>query len=295
LQTTHTRPSGEASGSPAALAGSVEENRRFESTFGARILLADDNADMRNCVGELLAPYYDVEPVADGQAALEAAERERPDLVLCDAMMPRLDGCGFVAKLRAAPGLIVKQLVELHNGDVSAASDGLGKGATFTVRLPMYWADVRSPLGPRLPTREVVHSLDGESLDGVRVLVVEDQPDMLEYLKRVLEERGAEVITAGSGREAVEHLESPDAQPLVLVSDIGMPEMSGYQLLRTLRQERGFSAERLPAIAVTAFTRDEDRERALDAGFQGYLTKPYELGNLIALVRQLGTTRPRLS
>jgi CheY-like chemotaxis protein len=129
----------------------------------------------------------------------------------------------------------------------------------------------------------------------VRVLVVEDQPDMLDYLKRVLEEQGAEVITAGSGREAVEHLSSPDAQPLVLVSDIGMPEMSGYQLLRTLRQQCGFSAERLPAIAVTAFAREEDRARAFAAGFQGYLTKPYEVANLITLVRRLGTARPGLA
>jgi CheY-like chemotaxis protein len=126
-------------------------------------------------------------------------------------------------------------------------------------------------------------------LDGRRVLAVEDQPDMLESLRRTLEDQGAQVTAVTSGVAAYSILrESPQAFD-VLVSDIGMPQMDGYELIRRVRGELGLPAQQLVAIAITAYARDEDRARALQAGFQGHLAKPYQVSQLVALINQLPT------
>jgi CheY-like chemotaxis protein len=181
---------------------------------------------------------------------------------------------------------IVKNLVELHGGTVSAASPGEGGGSTFSVQLPVAAVHYRSkynegqlhPATAKLPS-STYQNLD---LSGVRVLVVDDQPDARELLKRVLSECDAQVLTAGSAGEALEVItkEKPD----VLVTDIGMPEMDGFELLRRVRaltQDRG---ARIPAIALTAFARSEDRTRALRAGFQVHVSKPVEPAELVATV-----------
>jgi CheY-like chemotaxis protein/two-component sensor histidine kinase len=181
---------------------------------------------------------------------------------------------------------IVKQLVELHGGRISASSEGPGLGASFVVRLPAYRGDVRSPLAlGKAP--QPAETLDVNQLEGLRVLAVEDQRDMLEFLRRLLEEQGAEVYTASSGSAALRLLRSMGTNIDVLVCDIGMPAMDGYQFVRAVRTELKLAADALPAVAVTAYARDEDRKRALAAGFQAHLTKPYQVTKLVAILRAL--------
>jgi PAS domain S-box-containing protein len=170
---------------------------------------------------------------------------------------------------------IVEHLVGLHGGDARAESEGLGLGATFTITLPC-------EAGPRRqrPAPAAVRG-DGRDLHGVRVLVVDDEPDARELVKRVLEEHGAAVVTAASGPEAIDVLGA--TAPDVLVSDLGMPGMDGYTFIRSLRAGGGG----LPAVAVTAFARPEDRQRALAAGYQAHLAKPIEPGELVTAVASL--------
>jgi CheY-like chemotaxis protein len=191
---------------------------------------------------------------------------------------------------------IVKQLVELHGGDVRAASPGPGLGATFTVRLQMH--ESQMPQDPdssgawrRLdPDRVLVARLAGR-----RILAVEDQPDMLESMRRMLEDQGAIVTAVSSGREAFELLRTRSSDFDVLVSDIGMPQMDGYELIRRVRGELGLTPGRLVAIAVTAYARDEDRVRAIQAGFQAHLAKPYQVGQMVSVLAQLQETIPSVA
>ena len=183
---------------------------------------------------------------------------------------------------------IVQQLTELHGGTVSAASAGPGRGSTFRVCLPEFQAQKAA----RHPRRRVQRGRIGEqvvvpnALQGLRVLAVEDQLDMLGYIRRLLEEQGASVVTAGTAAEALELLDLRGHTAFdVLISDIGMPGMDGYGLIHTLRQTLGVSGEELPAVAVTALARADDRRRAFSSGFQGHLAKPYSVAQLIAAIR----------
>jgi signal transduction histidine kinase len=186
---------------------------------------------------------------------------------------------------------VVKQLVELHGGKVTAASEGLGRGATFTVHLPL--ALVR-PLAdePR------VHPLSPEGtpgrmeslprLDGLSILAVDDEKDALQLAARLFEDRGATVTTAGSADEALALAFARKFD--VIVSDIGMPGRDGYELIKECRA-RGLTT---PAIAVTAYARSEDRTKALSSGYQGHVAKPVELAELLATVAAV-VHRPRSS
>jgi CheY-like chemotaxis protein len=122
----------------------------------------------------------------------------------------------------------------------------------------------------------------GASLEGVKVLVVEDDRDTLDLVRRVLEEHRAEVLTAGTATKALEILAT--ARPDVLVSDLGLPETDGYELIRRIRGMGADSGGRIPAVALTAFARSEDRTRALRAGYQTHLAKPIEPAELVAAV-----------
>jgi PAS domain S-box-containing protein len=170
---------------------------------------------------------------------------------------------------------IVRSLVELHDGSVRVESEGIGKGATFTVSLP-------SPAGR--PAFEVEAPLSGEvtSLRGVRVLVVDDEHDMRELLERVLAEHGAAVTAAASAEEALSLLSQRAID--VLVSDISMPGMDGYGFVQKVRSG---GARDVPAVALTGFARAQDRERALSAGYLAHLTKPIDPAELVTAVARL--------
>ncbi len=181
---------------------------------------------------------------------------------------------------------IVKQLVELHGGRVFAQSGGVGKGATFTMQLPM----VENSSEFAAENRQFAPSPSG-ILDGLQVLVVDDNTDSLEYITIVLEDEGALVKAVTSVAEALLVLEqqSPD----VLISDIGMPVADGYSLIRQVRSQEaerrasGVVVQSLPAIALTAYAREEDRVQACAAGFQHHLAKPIEPSELVMLVTNL--------
>ncbi|HEU4872484.1 MAG TPA: PAS domain S-box protein [Pyrinomonadaceae bacterium] len=179
---------------------------------------------------------------------------------------------------------IVRHLVEMHGGTVSANSEGEGKGATFTVALPIapvYQVDPsagRVHPGARdlLPPNDVT-----DRLDDLKILVVDDEADTRELLRQGLEYCGATVSVAGSAVEAVEALmaKTPD----VLISDIGMPGVDGYDLIRQVRRLPAANGGKVPAIALTAYTRIEDRLQALRAGYDMHVPKPVELAELVAV------------
>jgi PAS domain S-box-containing protein len=172
---------------------------------------------------------------------------------------------------------IVKHLVELHNGSIEAYSAGDDRGAVFTVNLPLSDKEISS-----LPSD--FEQLRARDLTGVTALVVEDDADARELTKRILTDAGAVVIEATSAEAALKSIQTSRVH--ILISDIGMAEQDGYQLLRTLRAQ-GLSAQQLPAIALTAFARMQDRNEALAAGFQDHLVKPLDPQMLIAKVAML--------
>lgn len=184
---------------------------------------------------------------------------------------------------------IVKQLVELHGGSVQATSAGEGQGATFIVMLPLALKESDSD------EQAVEQSFDDhklttsaciqKNLEYTKILVVDDEVDAQELLKRVLEECGANVLTASSADEALDLVQS--YKPNVVVSDIGMPGKDGYDFIRTLRGLPSDMGGNIPAAAVTAFARFEDRIRALRCGYQTHVAKPIEPAELIAVVASL--------
>ena len=191
---------------------------------------------------------------------------------------------------RTAQGLglglaIVKHLVEQHGGTVRAASRGEGRGATFTMNLPLTVVHRNAEDGERLHPRggrSVATEFKRLDLRGITVVVVDDQDDARDLIKRVLEECGAKVVTARAAGEALATVERE--RPDVLVSDIGMPEVDGYELLKRVRALGSAKGGGLPAVALTAFARSEDRTRALHAGFLVHVSKPVEPSELVATV-----------
>jgi signal transduction histidine kinase/CheY-like chemotaxis protein len=176
---------------------------------------------------------------------------------------------------------IVRDLVELHGGTVSAESDGLGLGSRFTVRLPVTTCPEAGASGRTTEPTATREAAPAHLLDGVRILVVEDEPDSQAVLHTVVEASGAESRVAGSGREALQILAS--YQPDMLLCDIGLPGEDGYQLMRTLRG-RGVV---VPAIALSAYASNEDRRQALAAGYQRHLAKPVDPDDLVRAIREV--------
>jgi PAS domain S-box-containing protein len=174
---------------------------------------------------------------------------------------------------------VVQQLVELHGGSVSAYSEGVGKGATFTIRLP------RS--GNLKSHSSAAQDLGIGSLDGMSVLVVDDSEDTTEMVRHLLEIGGAAVCAATSGVEALRLAREREFD--VVLSDISMPEMDGFEFLSRLRQIPG--KEDIPAVALTGFGRPEDIQRANDKGFYAHLTKPFDIQRLASLLQKVATTR----
>ncbi|MBE9167085.1 response regulator [Pleurocapsales cyanobacterium LEGE 06147] len=184
---------------------------------------------------------------------------------------------------------IVRQLVELHGGTVHAESSGEGQGATFTVKLPLM------AVGPKAIEPERVHPAVGGSvpfdcsprLDGLKILIVDDDADIRDLLTYTLEVCGAEVMAAASADEAISALTESSTPMDILISDIGMPDEDGYALLRRIRALEPKKGGRIPAIALTAYARTQDRRAALLAGFQSHVAKPVEPAELIAVIANL--------
>jgi CheY-like chemotaxis protein len=216
------------------------------------------------------------------------AERSGGELVLSVADSGQGIGAGFLPHLferfrqadssttRAHGGLglglaIVRHLVELHGGTVRADSAGAGEGTRVTVRLPLAAACSPEPPAP------------GALLDGVRVLVVDDELDARDLAGALLREQGAQVRCCASAVEALALL--GELRPHALVSDIGMPGLDGYELVRRVRALPGGAAIR--AVALTAYAEHEHRARALEAGFERHLPKPFEAGKLVEAIAEL--------
>ena len=188
---------------------------------------------------------------------------------------------------RRASGLglglsLTRQLVEMHGGSVAAESEGEGKGATFTVQLPVRAIHTAETEGaPPVSGRR-------EPLAGVWAVVVDDEADARELVTEVLELSGAKVTAVGSAGEALDLLKDDiGARPDILISDLAMPGEDGISLIRKLREWEQTHGGALPAIALTAFGRAEDRIRSLEAGFQTHVAKPAEPAELVVLVRSL--------
>ena len=183
---------------------------------------------------------------------------------------------------------IVHQLVDLHGGSVTVQSDGEGKGATFTITLPFVGvisAQKEIEETEPVPIEEAT-LLDGlPSLEGLKVLVVDDEADTRELIREVLRECGSEVITSRSVAEALEAIEK--YKPDILISDLGMPDEDGYSLISKIRALPAEEGGQIPAAALTAYARAEDRMRVLRSGFQFHLPKPVDSAELVTVVASL--------
>ncbi|HEY0050766.1 MAG TPA: ATP-binding protein [Pyrinomonadaceae bacterium] len=197
---------------------------------------------------------------------------------------------------------IVRQLVEMHGGTVAATSPGENQGATFTVMLPVAIVHNQSFEDSSFKDSEkTFHSPDTDAkisfrcpphLEGLRVLIVDDEMDAREMLTFVLNQCQAQVRSAGSASEALAMID--DFNPHILVSDVGMPEEDGYVLIRKVRaREKAANQKPIPAIALTAYTRIEDRMQALSAGFQTHVPKPVEPAELAAVIASLSQWETR--
>jgi CheY-like chemotaxis protein len=185
---------------------------------------------------------------------------------------------GAGARVHGGLGLglsIVKQLTELHGGQVLASSAGAGKGSTFKLLFPLAPAEsgqATTDQALAASAHEPQGDDDGADLKGIAVLLVDDDADMLESQRRLLEAYGASATAVNSAEAALQHLRS--GQFDVLLSDLGMPGTDGYAFIKAVRSTLGLSADRLPAAAVTGYVRDVDRQRALSDGYQAFLQRP---------------------
>jgi PAS domain S-box-containing protein len=188
---------------------------------------------------------------------------------------------------------IVRHIVEMHGGTVEASSAGDGQGATFRVRLPLMIVHPETMETrrehPRTEVRAALARL--EDLSGIHVVAVDDEEDALELLRVVLESAGARVTTVKSPVTALERI--AEVKPDVLIVDLGMPEMDGFELIGRIRALTDKKIRRTPAAALTAFARSEDRTKALRRGFEMHLAKPVDPGELVASVATLARRRDR--
>jgi CheY-like chemotaxis protein len=198
---------------------------------------------------------------------------------------------GSFARRHGGLGLglsIARHLVELHGGTITVGSEGLGRGSTFVVRLPFVGTRTTPlPLPGNLPNAsfQPPSALSGPELRGIRVLVVDDDDDSRDLVVSILEKCEAVAFPASSAEQALSIIVKE--QPDVLVSDIGMPGMDGYDLLRAVRALPDERAQRVPAVAVTAYARSEDQQRALAEGFQLHVAKPIEPAAFASAVARL--------
>lgn len=231
-----------------------------------------------------------VEPGSPGTASIIVSDTGKGiDATVLDQVFERFAQGDHGGRLQGGLGLglaIVRHLVELHGGTVSVDSRRETKGTRFVVTLPLA-AETPAPadVAAQMPAQE-----SASSLDGLRVLVVDDEPDTLEVVGAALRHAGADVVSAASAAEALRCLRA--SVPDVLISDLAMPGEDGFDLITKVRALSNESGGRVPAVALSAFTGAEDRHHALDAGFQLYVAKPIEPLELVRLVRRLSATPP---
>jgi len=182
---------------------------------------------------------------------------------------------------------ISRHLVELHGGTIEAASPGEGQGSTFKVRLPFAAvvrdASFQSTPAQRASSTTVAAGSEIPNLSELKVLAIDDAPDARQLVRAVLEEFGANVLTASSVKEGLEMLAA--WKPDVIVCDIGMPEEDGYTFISEVRKLSADQGGTIPAIALTGYVRVEDRMRALAAGYQMFVPKPVEATELASLIQ----------
>ena len=284
---------------PAADAKNIRIGKRYALDAG---MVAGDPARLQQVVWNLLSNAIKFTP-RDGQVDIELGRNDssvlitirdngagiRPEFIThvferfrqADASMTRRHG-GLGLGLA-----IVKQLIEQHGGTVRAESAGEGQGASFTIELPL--AKQQAPASGRASARAAMilptpstPEMTLRDLSGIDALVVDDDRDARELIKRILNDCGASVRIAASARDAL--VQFKEAPPNLLISDLGMPEVDGFELLEWVRQLPREAGGHVPAIALTAFARSEDRLRALEAGFMAHISKPVEPSELIASV-----------
>lgn len=196
---------------------------------------------------------------------------------------------GDSSTTKAKPGLglglaITKHLVELHGGTIQATSPGEGQGATFIVRLPLIEQSQAPPSSESGPPALERSSDPVECLEGLQILAVDDAVDTLELFNFVLESYGANVLAVASAREALAALNDNPNRYNVLICDIGMPEQDGYWLIQQVRSLSADAGGQIPAIALTAYVNEADRQRAIAAGFQCHLAKPVDPDDLVRAI-----------
>ena len=184
---------------------------------------------------------------------------------------------------------IVRHLTELHGGTVEASSAGEGQGATFLVRLPLMIVHPESTIGERRRRdsgTRLISRLTPGKLDGFHVLVVDDDKDALSLVREILELAGGRITTIDTAQAAFELIQA--VRPNMLIADVGLPDMDGFELIRRVRQLKDPQVRTTPAIALTAYARSEDRVKALESGFEMHLAKPADPAELVAAVAALG-------
>ncbi len=285
---------------PAATEKDVRIVREIEMT---PVLVSGDPARLEQVLGNLLGNAIKFTPKGGEIRVVLSRSMTHVELKVCDtgegisaAVLPHIferfrqdDHLTGYSHGGLGLGLeITKHLVQLHGGTITAESPGKGGGATFTVSLPSLEREGTT----RTPTTSSKGAVERPpSLDGILVLVVDDEPDTRAALRLILEEADAVTMVVGSADEALHAIKR--RRPNVIVSDIGMPGRDGYELLRAIRVLPATQGGRIPAVALTAYATSEDRDRALRAGFQVHLAKPVEPAKLISAIASLAShTRP---
>ena len=287
-----------------ALRPAAEAKRiKIQSALDSTATILGDTQRLQQVAANLLSNAIKFTP-RDGRVRIFVERRDSSvDLTVADsgqgipaAFLPHVferfrQADSTVARKASGLGLglaIVRHIVELHGGTVAVESEGEGHGATFTVRLPLSVA-ARRDVPPPYAGQRKLHC--PPELAHLRILVVDDEPDSREMLRTLLEECEAQVATAPSAAAALEIVAR--FQPHVIVSDVGMPGVDGYAFIEELRRRPAEAGGRIPAVALTAHARVEDRARALYAGFNNHVPKPVEPLELFAVLSALVTRDAR--
>ena len=270
---------------------------------GMPILVVDDNVTSLQVLGDLLHNWgASPTPIRDPHMAFLAMQRSKASgapfpLVLLDSEMPEMSGFELAEKMRQEGGLAGRVIIMLSSaGDLADASRCRSLGIDSHLTKPVYQAELKAAVlrslsnvdGPIEPERQArsVRS----SCPAMEILLVEDNPVNRKVAMRLLEKRGHKVITATNGREALEVLDRLNWTVDLVLMDVQMPEMDGYQATAAIRERESRHGAHLPIIAMTAHALDRDRERCLAAGMDAYLTKPIQIDKLFELIERVATT-----